>query len=163
MHVLDNMKAIVIFYSYEGNTKLIAQTIADELGADIEEIKPVKEIQSKGFMKFMWGGRQAVMGSKPELKPLEKNLDKYDLLIIGTPIWAWSPTPPIKTLLEDHIPKRKMAFFCSHEGGPGKTFEKMRKMAGKGEVISEMDFFAPLKQDKEATLNKVKKWAKKLS
>lgn len=157
------MKTLVIFYSYEGNTRLVGETIAKELGADLEEIKPVKEMTSKGSMKFMWGGRQAIMGSKPELKPLEKDLDRYDLLIIGTPVWAWRPTPPIKTLLEDHLPERKLAFFCSHEGGPGKTFEKMKQMAGDAEVISEMDFFAPLVKEKEQTLKKAMEWANKLS
>ena len=49
------MKKLVVFYSYEGNTKFIAKTIAESINEDILELKPVKDMDSKGFMKFIWG------------------------------------------------------------------------------------------------------------
>ena len=67
------MKTLVIFYSFEGSTKFIAQTIANEIGAELLEIKPEKEIVSHGFMKYVWGGKQAVMKEKPALLPFDKN------------------------------------------------------------------------------------------
>ncbi len=51
------MKKLVIFYSFEGNTKLIAENIAQAIGADLLELKPKKKMKSKGFMKFVWGGQ----------------------------------------------------------------------------------------------------------
>jgi len=154
------LKKLVVFYSYEGNTKLLAETIAGAIDADILEIKPEKEMSSKGFMKFVWGGSKVYMGSKPKLKPLSKDPNKYDIIFIGTPIWAWTHTPTIKTFMTEHLPKgKKMAFFCSNEGNPGKAFEKMIKMAEGNEVIGSKDFFAPLKKDKEKTLENVKNWA----
>jgi len=53
------MKKPVVFYSFEGNTKLISESIAEAIGADLMEIKPQKEMRSKGFMKFVWGGRNS--------------------------------------------------------------------------------------------------------
>jgi len=154
------LKKLVAFYSYEGNTKLIAETIAKAIDADLLEIKPKKEMSSKGFMKFMWGGSQVYMKKKPELKPFENNLDEYDLILIGTPVWAWTHSPTIKTFMEEHLPSgKKMAFFCCHEGNPGKTFEKMTEMAKGNEVLGSMEFFAPLKKDKEKALQSAKNWA----
>ena len=55
------MKTLIVYYSYEGNTKIIAETIGKSIEADIMELKPEKEMTSKGFMKYVWGGRAAVM------------------------------------------------------------------------------------------------------
>ncbi len=157
------MKSIVVFYSYEGNTRLVAENIANSIGADIIEIKPEKEMKSKGVMKFLWGGRQAMMGVKPPLREIKKDLNSYDLIFIGTPVWAWSPAPPIRTFLEDHLPKgKRIALFSSCEGGGGKTFEKMTEMARGCRVIGTLESLAPLKREKENTLQKAKVWAKGL-
>lgn len=45
------MKKLVVFYSFEGNTKFLAEAIANEIKADILELKPKKEIKTKGFFK----------------------------------------------------------------------------------------------------------------
>jgi len=46
-------KILVVYYSFEGSTRLMAETIAHELKADVLELKPVKDLQSKGFMKYV--------------------------------------------------------------------------------------------------------------
>jgi flavodoxin len=80
------MKTIVIFYSFEGNTRLIAENIARAAAADLLELKPKKEIPSHGFMKYVWGGRSTMMKADPELLPYDKDLQRYDLFFIGTPV-----------------------------------------------------------------------------
>jgi len=120
-------KTLVLFYSYEGSTRKIAELIASALNADIEEIKPVKEMKSKGFAKYMWGGSQVVMGKQPKLNPLNVDLDDYDTIFIGTPVWAFSYSPPIRTLLKNgYLKDKKIALFHCHEGGPAKTEENAR-------------------------------------
>lgn len=53
------MKNLVVYYSLEGNTKLIAKFIAKEIGSDIIELKPKKEFPSSGFRKYVWAGTYA--------------------------------------------------------------------------------------------------------
>ena len=90
------MASLVVYYSLEGSTKLIAD-IATALGADLLELKPVKEeINPKSFLKFFWGGRQVVLKKIPELVPYERDIGKYDLIVIGTPVWAFNYAPPIR-------------------------------------------------------------------
>jgi flavodoxin len=154
------LRKLVVYYSHDGNTRLIAENIAQVIEADILELKPEKEIGSKGFMKFIWGGRQAMMGTKPPLKKFEIDPNEYDIIFIGTPIWAFRQSPPIKTFMEDHLPKKKMmAFFCSYEGNYGKTFENMREWSIGNEVLGEKAFMAPLKQDQIKTIKEARDWA----
>ena len=155
------MKKLIIYYSFEGNTKLIAENIAKTINADVLEIKPEKEIKTKGFMKFFWGGKQAMMNEKPALLPLNKNPENYDIIFIGTPVWAWGPAPPLKTFFDKHnFENKRIALFCCHGGGKGKIFEKMKQLSGEqNEFIGQIDFIEPLKRKTEKKVKKAVEWA----
>lgn len=86
------MKTAIVYYSMSGNTKYTAEKIAQTLQGkdktDIIKIAPEKAYPDKSARKFIWGGKSAVMGETPKLMPYEFNADKYDRIIIGTPVWA---------------------------------------------------------------------------
>ncbi len=158
------MKKIVIFYSFEGNTKLIAENIAKETGADILELKPQQEMKTKGFMKYFWGGKSAMMKSKPKLLPINKNITDYDILFIGTPVWAWTYAPPLNTFFSKyHVSNKKIALFCCHGGGKGKIFNKMKSALGSNEFLGEIDFKDPLKADVKENIKKAIEWTKSIT
>ncbi|AOY78111.1 flavodoxin family protein [Clostridium formicaceticum] len=160
-HGTLDLKKLVIYYSFEGNTKLIAQTIADTVQGDLLQLVPKKEIQSKGFMKYFWGGRQVMMKKKPELYPLDKNPQDYDVLFIGTPVWAWSFAPPLYTFFQTtEIANKKVALFSCNRGQNGKTFENMKKELYKNDVVGQIEFFDPLKNNREENIRKVVDWTK---
>lgn len=154
------MKALVIFYSFEGNTKYISQVIAKELSCDVLELKPVKEIQTKGFMKYIWGGKQVLMKELPALCEYSQNFDAYDLLIIGTPVWSFTFAPPLRTFFsKKHFRDKKIALFCCNEGGAKNTLKNMQRQLEKNEVISMQSFVNVLK-NKEKNEEKAKDWAR---
>lgn len=157
------MKALVIYYSFQGNTKLIAESIGTAIGADIEEIKPKKEIVSKGFMKYVWGGSQVMMKKSPELMPLQKKINDYDIIFLGTPVWAWTYAPPFRSFLESNaISNKKIALFSCHEGQNGKTFSHFKEKLIDNIFLGTMDFFAPLKADKEKSTATAIEWANEI-
>lgn len=47
------MKILVLYYSLNGNTRFIANRIAEAIGAETLEIRPLKDIKSTGFMRYM--------------------------------------------------------------------------------------------------------------
>jgi flavodoxin len=154
-----SLKKLVVFYSFEGNTRFVAETIAGKVGADLLELRPQKEISTHGFMKYFWGGRQATMKKKPELLPIDKDPDDYDLIYLGTPVWAFTFAPPLRTFLTGHPPVRKqIALFCCYEGGLGKTFENFRMLLNDNEILSEKTFLHPLRQ-KDQTQAQAEQWA----
>ena len=154
------MKKLVVYYSYEGNTKFIGDSIAEKIDADVMQLKPKIEKRKKGFMKYIWGGRQIFMNKKPELNQLDKNPEDYDVIFIGTPVWAWTYTPAINTFLSEvDLKNKKIALFTCHGGQNGKTFNKMKERLKENQLIGEIDFFEPLKRGKQENENKAKDWA----
>ncbi|MFH1429013.1 MAG: flavodoxin [Candidatus Margulisiibacteriota bacterium] len=157
---MNNKKTLIIYYSLEGHTRLAAESIAETLGADILELKPEKEIKKTGFMRYFWGGRQVVMKEAPGLNPLDKDPNIYDVLIIGTPVWAFTYAPPIRSFIAAAKPQgKKVAVFCTHEGIPAKTLANMKAALAGNEIVSEADFNV---LNKKGVGGEVKTWAKSL-
>ena len=123
------MATAVVFYSMSGNTAFTARKIAAELGADLIEVKPEKEYPDKGFRKFFWGGKSAVMAETPKLMPYDFQADKYEQIIFGFPVWAGNVTPPLRTFIRDNLTglkgKRIAAFACQSGAGAEKAFGKL--------------------------------------
>jgi len=149
-------KILVVYYSLEWSTKLIAETIAKGMHADILECKPKKDISGKWFMKYVRGGRQAVMKSEPELEKLSKDTNNYDTIIIGTPVRAFTYTPAIRTFFKTaNLKGKNIALFCTHEWGRGKTLENMKEKLINNTIISEMEF-VNVKKDQKTNIEKAK-------
>jgi len=157
------IKKLVAYYSYEGNTKLMAEVMADAIGADLLRLKPKKEIQMKGFSKYLWGGSQIVMNRRPELEPLEVDPTEYDLIIIGTPVWAWTFAPPVGSLFKIvDFDNKSMGLFTCHGGQNGKTLIHMKKALQGNKIIGEIDFFEPLSNNQAVAVEKAQQWAREL-
>jgi len=158
----DNMgKTIVICYSFEGNTLKIASAIAKALQIDLYEIKPINDLKSKGFSKYVWGGKQVVLNQKPELQPISIDLSLYDQVFLGSPIWVGTFAPAIKTLLENGLIKNKnIAYFYTHEGG-AKNAEKRGKEAIEkyNHFVSSLGLMNVMK-DELACVYQAVEWAK---
>ena len=156
-------KILIVYYSLTGNTKFIAETIQEILKAEIQEIKPKKDVKPKGAMRYFWGGYKATMKKKPSLEPIEKNPNNYDVIIIGTPVWAWTIAPPIRSFLTQYdLSNKKVGFWCCHAGSPGGTLRIMEKCAPDSEVLDKIKFIDPLKKDTEEAKNKAIDWANEI-
>ena len=97
------MKTLIVYYSLEGNTKYAADKIAQAIGADTLQLVPKKAYSDKGFSKFLWGGKSALMAEKPALEPIDANLDEYEQIVFGFPVWAGTFAPPLRTFIEDNL------------------------------------------------------------
>lgn len=156
------MKKLVVYYSFEGNTKLLSKIIAENLDADILELKPRNEVKRKGFMKYLWGGKSVFMKEKPELEPISINIKEYDVLIIGTPVWAGTFVPSLRTFFDEHdIKNKKIFLFYTHDGGPGKTLNNMKSELKMNEIVGVKEF---VKVSKNIEFNKniAEKWVEEI-
>ena len=160
------MKRLVVFYSLEGNTEYIADTIAEKLSADKLKLVPKKAYADKGFAKFFWGGKSAVMAEKPELEPYDVNLDDYDEIVIGFPVWAGNITPPIRTFASDNMDslkgKKISSFACESGAGAEKAFEKLKSLLGVEEFAATAIFIDPKAKPSEENKLKLDMFISKL-
>ena len=93
------MKKLVVFYSYTGHTKMIAENIQQKLNCDILEIKPVKPYSTDYQTVVDEEQNNSSVGKTPDIQKIDKNLNDYDEIIIGTPVWLYTIAPVIRTFL----------------------------------------------------------------
>ena len=152
------MKNAIVFYSLTGNTEMTAKRIAESLGAELIQIKPVKEYPDSGAKKFLWGGKSAVMKDEPKLLPYSFDAAGFDRIIFGTPVWASTFTPPIRTFINENREslngKRFAVFTCFSGGGADKAIKKLAKFLGAESLDAELILVDP--KDKPDTVNDVK-------
>jgi flavodoxin len=155
------MKTAVVFYSFDGNCVFVAEQLKERLNADLVQLQMEDEKKRKGFAKFLWGGGMVFSKKNPPLKPYTFDPAAYDLIIIGVPVWAGSPAPPVRTFLsETSISGKKIALFVSHGGGKGGALKKLKALLPGNEIIAEKDFRVPL-NDKKETEFQIINWLKK--
>jgi flavodoxin len=125
------MKALVAYYSRTGITKKVAQFVSNTLGCDIEEILDKKE--RKGPVNYIIAGKDAVTKRLTDIEEIRMDPSLYDIVIVGTPVWAFTMAPAIRTYLTENKDRFKdLAFFCTQgSSGSSQTFKDMGAVAGK--------------------------------
>ena len=126
------MKTAVIYYSLEGNTGYAAGKVAEALDADVIEIRPKKAYPTEGFKKFFHGGKDASFKKKPKLEPYDFSADDYELIVLCTPVWAGTFTPPMRSFLSsnDLSGRNVAALVCCSGGNTDKCFAQLMEAAG---------------------------------
>lgn len=157
------MKIAVVYYSLEGNTKFAAKKIAERLSADLIELKCVKEYPTGKVSKFLWGGKSVTFGEKPALIPYNFNADDYDVVIIGSPVWASKYASPLKTFFaENDISDKKLGLFvCCAGGKTDKCFAEMKRDA-KHESAVTLNLVDPLKNQTPENDAEIDKFCERL-
>jgi flavodoxin len=155
------MKTAVVFYSYEGNCALVAQEIKTLLNADLVQVRLKNEKKRSGFAKYFWGGCMTFFNKRPGLKPYDFDPAAYDLIVMGVPVWAGSPAPPINSFFsQTKISGKKLALFVCHAGGKGDALGKLKTKLKGNDIVSEADFASPLKQNPDELKRQIQGWAK---
>lgn len=151
------MKTLVVYYSLEGNTDFAAKRIAELLGADLLRVVPEKAYPDKGFRKFFWGGKSAVMAQTPPLRPYPFDAAAYERIVFGFPVWASCPAPPIRTFIRDNDlrGKRFAAFACQSGSGAEKAFAKLRAALGAEALDAQLVLIDPRSKPDEKNEEKI--------
>lgn len=123
-------KFLVVYYSRTGHTQQVAKALAERLGADLE---PIREKRSRlGFMEYWRSGRESFFGILPTIEPSKHDPAGYDLVILGSPVWASQPSTPMRAFLAANRDKLKAVACFVTLGGSGaqKTLGRMADAAG---------------------------------
>ena len=115
------MKCAVIYFSWSGNTRFAAETVAKKAGADLFEIKAEKPYNAD-FGKCCDEAKPECYGKTLRaIKPIEgRDLAKYDLVFVGSPNWWGTIAPPVRTWLTQNsaaLKGKTVCLFQTHGGG----------------------------------------------
>lgn len=133
-------KKLVAFFSASGVTAGVAEKLAKAAGADLYEIKPAVPYTKADLDWMNKQSRSSIemsnLSSRPEISGRVDNMDEYDVIFVGFPIWWYVAPTIINTFLEsyDLTGKTIILFATSGGSGFGKTAEKLADSC-KGAVI----------------------------
>ena len=129
------------YYSASSNTKRVAEDIADAAGADLFEITPTEPYTSDDLNWTDDNSRVSREHDDESLRDVElvttevENLDDYDTVFIGYPIWWGIAAWPVDNFVKDNdfTGKTVIPFATSSSSGMGQSGELLQEMAGTGD------------------------------
>ncbi|NLP64599.1 flavodoxin family protein [Paraburkholderia sacchari] len=124
-------RILVVFYSRSETTAEFAGRLAAELEGDYERLQEVEFGRRAGPFGFLCSILDVVRKRPAHLRPMTHALANYDVVLIGTPVWAARASTPVATWLAQHAHEvRATAFFCTMGSrGSEDTFAQMQKLA----------------------------------
>lgn len=132
------MKVLIVCYSLTGETRKAAEAVAEELRsrADVVAREIIDTKKRTGVFGWLGAARDAFRGRTTIIQAPKVDVTEYDVVAIGTPVWAWSLSPPVRTFLMDVGEKiARPAFFCTMKGmGARRAFGSMEELCGKPPV-----------------------------
>jgi flavodoxin len=156
------MKSLVVYYSRTGKTRFVAEKVASELKADIEEVVDLKS--RSGRFGFLKAGYDATRGNETEIGETQKSASDFDLIVVGTPVWNSRPASAISTYLKrNDFAGKKVAVFCTNDGmGKEKALDRTKALISNAKIVGEIVFSKVLENQKDDE-SKISVWCNKLS
>lgn len=114
------MNSLIVYYSYTGNTEKVAKVLAGVL----EEKGEVQAVRLRALDESKSFFGQCIRGffkKRAEIEEAPYDLKQYDLICLGTPLWAFGPTPSMWTYLDKitGIEGKKAVIFTTYGSGTG--------------------------------------------
>jgi flavodoxin len=171
---MTNSKSLIAYFSRKGNnyvggsivnlpignTEVIAKKIQELTGSDMFQIKTVKSYPEDYTESTNVAQEELRKNSRPELTEIVDDMDSYDVIYIGYPIWYGTMPMAVFTFLESYDFSGKTIIpFCTHEGsGLGRSVADISNLCPKSTL---MDGVAIRGRDVKTAQNKVSEWLQK--
>jgi flavodoxin len=153
-------KTLVAYYSLTSNTRQVAEAIAVALEADLEIIEDT-------FNRDTGLGRprsaiEGLLGLRSSITPPKHDLSEYDLVVVGTPVWAARLSSPVRAYLsQQRASLKRVAFFCTQGGIGGKwALQNMAKVSGQRPIARMIIYASQL--NKPVTEEKIAKFVSEI-
>lgn len=158
---LDSDRVLVVYFSETGNTQKLAQEIYEQVGGDFRRIEPVKPYPT-GQELYDYTKEERDEDARPEFKDLNIDIDDYDYIFVGYPMWWYTLPMMMYTFFDTYDFSGKTIIpFNTHEGsGDGGTYETIKEFEPNATVLDGL----PIRggdMSKEQT-DTVKEWLKGL-
>ena len=157
-------KKLIVYFSYTNNTKTIAELIQKKLNCDILRIE-TKVPYSNDYQTVVDDEQNSEASNHiPEIKDINIDLNEYDTIILGTPVWWYRPCPAIRALLTKYdLSTKTIIPFATNAGWLGRTFKEIKKLCPNSNVINEKNiFFESYSSNLVTSTDEINDWINKL-
>lgn len=157
----DAGKTLIVYFSWGGNTKTVANHIHDLIGGDIVEVETVIPYPDTYEEVTQIAPGELASDYRPELKTKVDNMDEYDTLIVGTPIWGGHLTPAMKSFLASYnLSGKAIAPFCTHGGsGTAQSVNDIHSVCPNSTILGSLAVYG---SRAESSRTDVEKWLKQI-
>jgi Flavodoxins len=134
-------KAIIIYYSLTNNTRTVAEFIRQNTGFAMEEIELVQPYTAH-YEELVDQTRDELRrGYLPPLHPLKANLDEYDIIFVGSPMWIYTLSLPVMSFLkENDLSGKTVVPFCTRGTSPADPlFDKVAELCPNSRILRGFD------------------------
>lgn len=134
-------RKLVAYFSASGVTAKVAETLSEAIGADLYEIEPEVPYTKEDLDWMDKQSRSTIEMNDPASRPAiagkRDNMDDYDTVFVGFPVWWYVAPTIINTFLEsyDLTGKTIIPFATSGGSGMGKTNEKLQPSCPNSKLI----------------------------
>ncbi len=130
------MRTIIVYYSQGGNTRAVARLLSGMLKADLYEIRTRTPYPDDYDLLLGLGKKEVESGYMPPVEQDCPDLDAYDAIVFGTPVWWGTFAPAVRTFLSEHGWKGRHIYpFATNGGSIGRTTTQLKR-AMRGAVIA---------------------------
>lgn len=151
-------KTLIVFFSWGGNTRAVANHIHDIIEGDMVEVETVVPYPDTYEEVIKVAPDELASDFRPELKTMVNNMDEYDTLIVGTPSWGGHLAPAMKSFLASYdLSGKRIAPFCTHGGsGTAQSVNDIRSVCP--ESVTILESLAIYGNRAASSSSDVKKW-----
>lgn len=131
------MRTVIVYYSFSGVTRTIAEHIRVATGCDLLEVRARKPYS--GLTAYLLGTFRARRGRADPIEPAEIDVGAYDLVVLGTPVWGGRPAPAMNGAIRAlaNAGGKTSVLYATCGSGPGETLGRMREaLRAKGVRVS---------------------------
>ena len=155
-------KKLVVYFSYTGHTKMITDKIKEKLDCDVLEIETVIPYSTDYDTVVNDEQNSERSDFLPEIKDININLNNYDKIILGTPVWWYRPVPAIRSFLTKYdLTGKTVIPFATNAGWLGKTFIEIKNMCPNSNVKNNMNIvFESYKDILVTSEDEINNWIK---
>lgn len=158
------MKTLIVYYSYTGNTKKIANAIKNNLNCDILEVTPKIPFSNDYDEVVAEYQNNSIKDKSIEINDIGIDLKEYDKIIIGSPVWWYTICPVITSFFKKYdLSGKKIYPFATNAGWLGKTFKDIETLCPNSEVEKGMNIvFESYTDNLVTSKQEIDKWIKEI-
>lgn len=129
------MNLLIVYYSHEGSTRLIAQGLADATGGTLRELVDSRRMENGGMFRAL---RSTMFGRGTTLIDPDYTIEPYEHVVMMTPVWLGRPTPAATTFARNAALKGKRVFVVAVGGttsNPGAIARLTKRLVARGALV----------------------------